>query len=574
MPLRSCSVCSKRVYGSQRGIFCNCCNHWVHLKCSKFSYKEYISLSNDDSDWYCHLCIMEILPFNKLEEFEFQLVLAEFAMGPTKLGFKSLDEFHINPFTLNNINTNKVIDEDSDPDVNFYNHTKNEDNYYSDNELNKVLKDLGINHSKNHFSLMHLNARSINKNIEAINQMLSSLEISFDLIGISETWIPEGNDLIQMENYKFLCNGRKYRKGGGIGIYLKEAFNYKLRKDLSIFDEDIMESLFIELVSEENTNIIVGVIYRAPDSDVKSFLKSFSEITEKLNLENKNCYLLGDFNINLLSVNDSYIAGEFLDIIYSSFFKPLISKHTRITTNTATLIDNIFTNVFDDKATCVNGLVCAEISDHIPIFHIHKTKDEQNKQKKEAKFIRRYDKNSLETFKNKLDCIDWNETTYNVDPNIVYDNFIKKFSEIHNSCFPLKKVKSKNKRIKPWISKGMLISIKRKNLLYKSYIRSPNITNKTKFTIYRNKLNHLLRLSKKQYINIKIQDSENKMKETWKILNSLLNKSKGRGNYPSYVLDNIIKDTDSLTIANKFCNYFSKIGSNLAKKNSFNRYKL
>ena len=194
-----------------------------------------------------------------------------------------------------------------------------------------------------------------------------------------------------------------------------------------------------------------------------------------------------------------------------------LSKPTRITTSTATLIDNIFTNVFDDKATCVNRLVCAEISDHIPIFHIHKTSDEQNKQKK--------------TFKNKLDCIDWNETTYNVDPNIFYDNFIKKFSEIHNSCFPLKKVKSKNKRIKPWISKGMLISIKRKNLLYKSYIRSPNITNKTKFTTYRNKPNHLLRLSKKQYINNKIQDSENKMKDTWKILNSLLNKTKGRGNY-------------------------------------------
>ena len=74
---------------------------------------------------------------------------------------------------------------------------------FLDNELNKLLKDLGINHSKNCFSLTHLNARSINKNIKAINQMLSSLELSFDLIGISETWIPEGNDLIQMENYKF-----------------------------------------------------------------------------------------------------------------------------------------------------------------------------------------------------------------------------------------------------------------------------------------------------------------------------------------------------------------------------------
>ena len=73
----------------------------------------------------------------------------------------------------------------------------------------------------------------------------------------------------------------------------------------------------------------------------------------------------------------------------------------------------------------------------------------------------------------------------------------------------------------------MLILIKIKNLLYKSYIKSHKNTNKPTFTTYRNKLNNLVRLSRKQYINNKIQESENKMKETWKILNSLLNKTKG-----------------------------------------------
>ena len=68
---------------------------------------------------------------------------------------------------------------------------------------------------------MHINARSINKNIEAIDQTLSSLRISFDFIGISETWISEPNDLIQMENYKLICSGRRNRKGGGLGPKLQ-----------------------------------------------------------------------------------------------------------------------------------------------------------------------------------------------------------------------------------------------------------------------------------------------------------------------------------------------------------------
>lgn len=56
------------------------------------------------------------------------------------------------------------------------------------------------------------------------------------------------------------------------------------------------------------------------------------------------------------------------------------------------------------------------------------------------------------------------------------------------------------------------------------------------------------------------------MKETWKIINSLLNKSKGKNNYPTHFLDNNTKDTDYNIIANKFSRYFSNIGSNLAKK--------
>ena len=92
------------------------------------------------------------------------------------------------------------------------------------------------------------------------------------------------------------------------------------------------------MANEKNRNIIVGVTY---STRLGCQMLFNTTITEKINLENKQCYLLWDFNINLLSANDSDISGEFLDIICSSYFKPLISKPTRVTTNTATLIDNI-----------------------------------------------------------------------------------------------------------------------------------------------------------------------------------------------------------------------------------------
>jgi len=76
-------------------------------------------------------------------------------------------------------------------------------------------------------------------------------------------------------------------------LYLKEEINYKVRKDLSIYDEGIMESLFIEVVNKKDKNIIEDVIYRAPDSDTKRFLESTTQITEKIILRIKNATCLG-----------------------------------------------------------------------------------------------------------------------------------------------------------------------------------------------------------------------------------------------------------------------------------------
>ena len=88
----------------------------------------------------------------------------------------------------------------------------------------------------------------------------------------------------------------------------------------------------------------------------------------KISRENKVCYLMGDFNLNLMNYQSSPKTGEFLDSIYSNMFYPLISRPTRITSYTATLIDNIFTNNIDNLMT--SGLLFNDLSDHLPIFVI------------------------------------------------------------------------------------------------------------------------------------------------------------------------------------------------------------
>ena len=73
--------------------------------------------------------------------------------------------------------------------------------------------------------------------------------------------------------------------------------------------------------------------------------------------------LLGDFNADLLKYDHYDEVADFLDAMYSKLLLPNISSPTRITSTSATLIDNIFTNNYDN--TCTSGNLVTTLSDHL-----------------------------------------------------------------------------------------------------------------------------------------------------------------------------------------------------------------
>ena len=91
---------------------------------------------------------------------------------------------------------------------------------------------------------------------------------------------------------------------------------------------------------------------------------------EKIKKENKICYLVGDYNMNLINVDSHSLTSEFNDIMYSGGFIPLITRPTRVTHTSATLIDNIYSNQILDRDHSLNGIMMTDISHHYPIFHI------------------------------------------------------------------------------------------------------------------------------------------------------------------------------------------------------------
>ena len=154
--------------------------------------------------------------------------------------------------------------------------------------------------------MMHLNIRSITNKFDSFKQLIYSLNKPFQVIGLTETWLKETNeDLFKLENYDFVNVNRSTKSGGGVGIYVANELKYKIRFDLNISTENVIESVFIEIITAVGKNIIVGVIYRPPNNKFDSFETKMNQILGKIDKENKLCYLMGDFltEYNLLVEN-------------------------------------------------------------------------------------------------------------------------------------------------------------------------------------------------------------------------------------------------------------------------------
>ena len=119
---------------------------------------------------------------------------------------------------------------------------------------------------------------------------------------------------------------------------------------------------------------------------------------------------------------------------------------------------------------------------------------------------------------------------------------------------------------KPWLSKGLLKSIRTKNKLYRQYLTNQSLHYEIRCKNYKNKLNHSLRIAKRIYYEKKIDASKSNAKATWRVLNEIIKTKKKAFKINSIFKVDNQEITDPVDIANRFCRYFSSIGPNLAKE--------
>ena len=192
--------------------------------------------------------------------------------------------------------------------------------------------------------------------------------------------------------------------------------------------------------------------------------------------------------------------------MFSRMFFPLITRPTRITSHKASLIDNIFSN--EPLHQSISGLFLNDVSDHLPVFAVI-SGYEQIVQRNKYITFRSKNQQNLIKFKSEIENVNWAELPGYNDPSLAYGNFLKKYAAIYNRCFPLKKVKAKGYTLyKPWLTKALLKSIKKKNVLYKRFLNNPTAQIEFLYKCYKNKFNHSLRVAKRPYYGNKIEEAK------------------------------------------------------------------
>ena len=384
----------------------------------------------------------------------------------------------------------------------------------------------------NELILFHLNVQSLNNKILELEVLLT--EVAPDIFCISEHWLQNTDvEKVNLQNYKLVSYySRKIHRGGGTAIFVQQR--HKTSNIVTTVTE--IEKHFEFCISEvktKNKSYILICIYRSPTGDLDTFSTKINDTLSVVYSPHKHIILCGDFNIDF-SVDDDVTTSLFQ--IFQSFgMEKHVRGMTRVTSVSATQIDNIFSNINTDDLHC--EVHVTNVSDHYG--QILKFKVEREEVAASYSRKRHFNNNNITTFVNFINAERFYEVTEASGTDNKYDTFFKIFFFHFDRAFPSNICKVKNS-FSNWVSP----EIKRYSSYIKDlYVRHKQTNNPEALTQYKSERKHykkMLSNYKKSLNENKIINSKNKAKSAWNIFNSETNKRK--------VTHNISLHSDGLLI--------------------------
>jgi exonuclease III len=413
--------------------------------------------------------------------------------------------------------------------------------------------------------IIHQNIRGIMNKVDEF--LISVNDIAPQIICLTEHHaMSDEIEYINFNQYKlstFFC--RRYFKQGGVCILVKSNIQTDTIKFHQFNKEKDFESCCLKFQFLTKSYIVV-CMYRSPTGNFSYFLEQLELLLNRICKLSCVIILCGDFNINYLHDNPR---KDELDSLLASFnLKSVINFPTRISSNSCTLIDNIFINNYLHAFSVyplINGL-----SDHdaqalvlnidSPLEHRHK-----------FYYKRIINNDTMKQFLISLSFENWEEVFSASNVNEAFNSFLNTYLRVFYSSFPLKKTKILHTQ-KPWITCGIKVSCANKRTLYLASRSSNDPRVKKHYKKYCKILTTTIKAAKRQYYNSLINKSTNKIKTTWNIVKNIANNTR----YTAAITKMKINDKLELSltkITEAFNNYFSTVAGRVINDN-YSRYPL
>ena len=223
---------------------------------------------------------------------------------------------------------------------------------------------------------------------------------------------------------------------------------------------------------------------------------------------------MGDFNINIIHQNTN--TSDFINMLVSHFLLSVFSAPTRNGLTNSSCFDNIYTNHPLHHST--RKIVLEDISDHLPLFLSLNLSSAIELRNGPVKQFRR--PRSDCNFDELLSEVDWSVVIGSLDEDrndvtSAYQSFITRFQQIYNYCFPISLQNSRSRTPrKKWMTAGLLTACRKKNILYRKFIKIPTDSNRQTFVSYRNKFKSIETKAISEFYSTKFKSYQNNMKKT------------------------------------------------------------
>nr|CAI5855259.1 unnamed protein product [Callosobruchus analis] len=435
-------------------------------------------------------------------------------------------------------------------------------NILDDYKENEVLvcnnfSEITFDHSEQcSISIMHVNIRSIYQNFDQFLAFLGTAHELFDVIVMSETHFIHNTNDFGIPGYVNFFNESKLNKCDGCAIYVKN--NWFVSYHVLVENTLRINKILLE---KNGKQVEVLATYRGFGETKETFINNLNNILEKESSgHNKIQIFTGDINIDLLSLEEE-TTNNYLSLMQRHGFVSIINKPTRKTNNTKSCLDHFFVKCKNSDFQNIRGTILeCGLTDHDAILLHIATKKHIIVNKKYT-----YKSTNNNKLKELIEAAEWDDVLANNNVNMCTDIFINKLKTIITNSTITKNITCKKKRLKPWISAGLLVSIRNRDHLKKESTLNPNnLILLQKYRDYRKMLSKLIKKTKYAYYKAQTLINAKDKKKIWKLIKEATNDQVAAAEIRE-ILDSDKKVlTGKKEIANEFNNYFSNIGKRLA----------